>query len=544
MTLSVIIVVTRGFEKEVANALIDYGLRDVVVLSNQMEACEGEATCGWLLLQCATFQFDEALFHACGALFVLAALVRTRIDCERENLSDTIAKLVQDSNEWPDVLRAHSEPQGPFRVSGVRSGNHPFGTTEMLRIVAGAVIDRTGWDVNLDNPELEVFVMLSSTHCLVGIPWGIQRPEACMARRKAVVSLPQEKRDYLLGIDMHSLRGLRVSVCNGLLRLVGVQPGQVVVDSFAGSGNIPIECAVRFPGVQVVCCDADPECVIAAGERIAFAQAHFAPGSVCSCLVADAQQLPFPTASVDHFVSDLPFGITMHRCPASPHEGRPHDVASTAQICITIPHDKQSRDSGNHTKASTSDDRSSNVGGLLPGALWEVWDHTVWIFAPLECCRCPVGGSLPAAWGAIFLAADPLSCPPSAVPCAECGCADPCPGRKSRCCGGRMALYSLDPPENSARSSTGRHAPACRRGCGPWGPHDCGRQRGAPLRWAADVVPLPSHIPIGRPQSCDTKTRVCKRRCDVLARHCGARHVTSCTPCWQCLNTLYHHSPP
>jgi len=155
-----------------------------------------------------------------------------------------------------------------------------------------------------------------------------------MARRKAVVSLPQEKRDYLLGIDMHSLRGLRVSVCNGLLRLVGVQPGQVVVDSFAGSGNIPIECAVRFPGVQVVCCDADPECVIAAGERIAFAQAHFAPGSVCSCLVADAQQLPFPTASVDHFVSDLPFG--------------------------------------NHTKASTSDDRSSNVGGLLPGALWEV----------------------------------------------------------------------------------------------------------------------------------------------------------------------------
>ena len=41
------------------------------------------------------------------------------------------------------------------------------------------------------------------------------------------------------------------------MRLADVQPGHVVVDAFGGTGNIPIEAAVRFSGVRVTCTDLD-----------------------------------------------------------------------------------------------------------------------------------------------------------------------------------------------------------------------------------------------------------------------------------------------
>lgn len=226
---------------------------------------------------------------------------------------------------------------GPFRVSGVRSGgneSHCFGTSELLEAVAGAVIEVTKWPVDLDHPAVEVMVMLSGNNLLVGLPWGITRPEACMARRKAVVSLPQEKRSYFLPIESTAHRGLRASVCNGLLRLAGnILPGHVVVDAFAGTGNIAIECGVRFKAVQVFSCDADEDAVSLSVPRIRHAGASLAAGSTVSCMVADARHLPFSASSVDHFVCDLPFG--------------------------------------NHTVGSAGGDRS-NTAGLLPEVLREV----------------------------------------------------------------------------------------------------------------------------------------------------------------------------
>jgi ubiquinone/menaquinone biosynthesis C-methylase UbiE len=139
----------------------------------------------------------------------------------------------------------------------------------------------------------------------------------------------------LLPIESTSHRGLRASVCNGLLRLAGpILPGQVVVDSFGGTGNIPIECGVRFPAVAVFSCDADEEAISLSVPRIEHASASLAPGSTVSSLVADARCLPFGDASVDHFVCDLPFG--------------------------------------NHTAGTAGGDLRSNTGGLLPDVLREV----------------------------------------------------------------------------------------------------------------------------------------------------------------------------
>lgn len=199
----IILVTARGFEGAVLSALAENGIHDVALEEHPMEASEGEATCGWIQLHRNNFSFDESLFQSCGVLFAVAALVKTRF----ENLPPTellsaITQQVQHSPHWPAVLQMHGQPSGPFRTSGVRSGSHEFGSSELLQAVAGSVIEATGWGVDLDHPTVEVLmyvyasfslfsycssfwqvmVMVAGDYCLVGLPWGIHRPEATMAR--------------------------------------------------------------------------------------------------------------------------------------------------------------------------------------------------------------------------------------------------------------------------------------------------------------------------------------------------------------------------
>lgn len=81
-----------------------------------------------------------------------------------------------------------------------------------------------------------------------------------------------------------------------LINLAHAMPGEIVLDPFCGTGGTQIE--AEMIGCQAVGTDADP--MMIQGTRLNL------PGSQAA--IADVRYLPFPDQSVDHVVSDLPYG--------------------------------------------------------------------------------------------------------------------------------------------------------------------------------------------------------------------------------------------
>lgn len=81
-----------------------------------------------------------------------------------------------------------------------------------------------------------------------------------------------------------------------LVNLSRANPKEIILDPFCGTGGTQIEADML--GCQAIGTDADPFMV--RGARLNL------PGS--NAAVADVRYLPFPDNSVDHIVSDLPYG--------------------------------------------------------------------------------------------------------------------------------------------------------------------------------------------------------------------------------------------
>lgn len=81
-----------------------------------------------------------------------------------------------------------------------------------------------------------------------------------------------------------------------LVNLAHARPGEIVLDPFCGTGGTQIEAGLL--GCRTVGTDADPEMV--RGTRLNL------PGS--DALIADVRHLPFKDESIEHIVSDLPYG--------------------------------------------------------------------------------------------------------------------------------------------------------------------------------------------------------------------------------------------
>lgn len=81
-----------------------------------------------------------------------------------------------------------------------------------------------------------------------------------------------------------------------LVNLANAMPGETVLDPFCGTGGTQIE--AELIGCNVVGTDADPFMI--QGTRLNL------PGSKAA--IADVRYLPFPDNSIDHVVSDLPYG--------------------------------------------------------------------------------------------------------------------------------------------------------------------------------------------------------------------------------------------
>ncbi|OQA59148.1 MAG: tRNA (guanine(10)-N2)-dimethyltransferase [Euryarchaeota archaeon ADurb.Bin294] len=81
-----------------------------------------------------------------------------------------------------------------------------------------------------------------------------------------------------------------------LINMSGALPGEWVLDPFCGTGGTLIEASLI--GCNAAGTDADHEMIAGSRKNLSAAMAG----------VADARYLPFPDGSIDHVVSDLPYG--------------------------------------------------------------------------------------------------------------------------------------------------------------------------------------------------------------------------------------------
>jgi 23S rRNA G2445 N2-methylase RlmL len=147
---------------------------------------------------------------------------------------------------------------------------------------------RYGWHYVENAPnhapvDLDIRVLIEQDWLLVGIRLG---------------EIPLHRRPYKL----HSLPGsLKPPVAYCLCLLADIQTGQTVLDPMCGAGTIAIE-AAALGASHILAADLNPEAVLSARNNIANAGVH------ANVLLSDARKLPFADSSIDHIVSNLPWG--------------------------------------------------------------------------------------------------------------------------------------------------------------------------------------------------------------------------------------------
>jgi tRNA (guanine6-N2)-methyltransferase len=183
------------------------------------------------------------------------------------------------------LARLRAVPRAPaFSVTANFVGKRNYNAEEIKRAVSEGVMIRHGLRYTDDDAasDLNVRVFIDREIAFVGVRLG---------RR------PLHEREYK---KAHRAGSLKPPVAAAMLKLVGIAPGQSLLDPCCGAGTILAE-AGKF-GVAMCGGDIDSAAVSAASLNARAA-------SVAASINAwDARALPFPDCSFDRIVSNLPWG--------------------------------------------------------------------------------------------------------------------------------------------------------------------------------------------------------------------------------------------
>lgn len=179
------------------------------------------------------------------------------------------------------VREAALEPEGTFafRVKKVEGAALAVPALALERRLGGMITGR----VSLSAPETSYGLICSADRCYLGRLICEPDRRALDARR------PFSRPFFHPGVMMPRMT-------RTLVNLSGVEPGEVLLDPFSGTGGTLIE--GFHLGVRVLGLDIDP--LMLTGSRLNQPGAEVA--------LADAARLPLRSASVDAVVSDLPYG--------------------------------------------------------------------------------------------------------------------------------------------------------------------------------------------------------------------------------------------
>lgn len=144
-----------------------------------------------------------------------------------------------------------------------------------------------GGEVSVSSPQRVFRVVISDGWCYLGeVIWELDRGP--FHKRK-----PGNRPFFHPGVMMPRM-------IRSLVNMSGAISGELVLDPFCGTGGTVIES--ELIGCRGIGTDADPAMI--AGCIANYPQAMVA--------VADAAKLPFPDQSIDHVVSDLPYGQSVY----------------------------------------------------------------------------------------------------------------------------------------------------------------------------------------------------------------------------------------
>ena len=165
------------------------------------------------------------------------------------------------------------------KVHGGCNDHNPCSQKEFERMIGSMI----SGPVSLKNPEVEYRAILSEDRCYFG------KVLFTFNRGSFDVRNPGKRDFFHPGVMMPRM-------ARTLVNIAGVQPGDIVLDPFCGTGGILIEADLL--GTRAVGSDFDPLMVQGSRQNL--------PGS--DLMLADATHLPFCDHSVDAVVTDFPYG--------------------------------------------------------------------------------------------------------------------------------------------------------------------------------------------------------------------------------------------
>eukprot|EP01012_Entosiphon_sulcatum_P003232 TRINITY_DN10947_c0_g1_i1.p1 TRINITY_DN10947_c0_g1~~TRINITY_DN10947_c0_g1_i1.p1 ORF type:complete len:525 (-),score=54.37 TRINITY_DN10947_c0_g1_i1:6-1580(-) len=185
-----------------------------------------------------------------------------------------------------------------FRVTCSRMGDHPFRSPEACLAFGGAIFDRFGWKVNLDHPEMEVYLRIAHNDVIAGV------------RLSAPATGEQARRGHMKTMrKAHSVESLgsttlRTSIANALAvsAFKGEKPF-LICDPMAGTGSVCIEGYLNVAKHALWL--AGDNCPVAVNTAL---QNSVSAQHGVDVVLWDATHLPLRKGVIDALVTDMPFG--------------------------------------------------------------------------------------------------------------------------------------------------------------------------------------------------------------------------------------------
>ncbi|NXY85716.1 THUM2 protein, partial [Alcedo cyanopectus] len=154
---------------------------------------------------------------------------------------------------------------------------------EVGRAVGIALMKQFGWQADLRDPDLEIFVHINDMHFVAGIP---------------LFRLPLANREYI------RTAGLRSTIAWAMASLAEISAGAFVLDPMCGLGTILLEAAKEWPEACYWGADISDSQLEGADVNIRTAGLM----DKIELLKASVKALPWPSESFDAVISDIPFG--------------------------------------------------------------------------------------------------------------------------------------------------------------------------------------------------------------------------------------------
>jgi len=180
-----------------------------------------------------------------------------------------------------------------FRVTCQRIGEHAFTSIQVQKHAGQAIVDKYGRKVDLKSFDVNVVCDVVGSKCYVG------------------VQLTRESLHKRFDRPFNHPAAIKAPLAYGMLRIAGVDDGDVLLDPFCGGGTIPIEAAQVWDGsVNIFGSDINNRFLEGArrNAEAAGVEKHV------SFRIADARRLEeFYEPSIDRIVTNPPYGVRMDR---------------------------------------------------------------------------------------------------------------------------------------------------------------------------------------------------------------------------------------